>query len=47
MIVRFDDIGGISDFPTAFLRPNIGPSPNVKKGLFFSQFHEGKFPIAW
>ena len=24
-----------SDFPTAFLVPNIGPSPNVKKALFF------------
>jgi len=29
----------ISDFPTAFLLPNIGPSPNVKKALFF--------PISW
>jgi hypothetical protein len=25
--------------------PNIGPSANGKK--FFSQFHGGKFPIAW
>jgi len=24
-----------SDFPTAFLGPNIVPSPNVKKALFF------------
>jgi hypothetical protein len=28
-----------SDFPTAFLGLNIGPSPNVKKALFF--------PISW
>ena len=28
-----------SDFPTAFLGQNIGPSPNVKKA-FFS-------PISW
>ena len=41
MIVRFDDIGGISDFPTVFLGP-VGPSPNVKKAL-----HGGKFPIEW
>ena len=24
-----------SDFPTVFLGPNIGHSPNVKKALFF------------
>jgi hypothetical protein len=24
-----------SDFPTSFLGPNIGPSPNVKKAFFF------------
>ena len=27
-----------SDFPTVFLGPNIGHSPNVKKALFFPNF---------
>ena len=35
-----------SDFPTAYLGPNIDPSPNVKKALFFP-ISWGKFPIAW
>ena len=32
-----------SDFPTVFLGPNIDPSPNVKKVLFFS-ISWGKIP---
>jgi hypothetical protein len=32
-----------SDFPTAFLGQNIGPSSNVKKALFF-QISWGKIP---
>jgi hypothetical protein len=31
-------------FRLGFFGPNIGPSPNVKKG--FPQFNGGKFPIA-
>jgi hypothetical protein len=34
-----------SDFPTAFLGPNIGPSPNVINFVLFP-ISWGKFPIA-